>query len=73
MSDRQPKIDFRGVRLALPAIAFLLLYMSATQFTLLDQIIAFVFVTLLAYGTRALQLQQKRERLQVAPKADRQQ
>lgn len=64
MSDSNQKLDLRGVWLALPAITFLLLYMAAAQFTLLDHLIAFVFVALLAYGTLSLQQQQKREQLQ---------
>lgn len=64
MSDSNQKFDMRGVWLALPAIAFLLLYMTSQQFTLGDQVFAFAFVALLAYGTLSLQQQKRREQVQ---------
>lgn len=64
MSDSNNKFDVRGVWLALPAIAFLFLYMATQESTIWDQVIAFVFVALLAYGTLSLQQQKRREQLQ---------
>ena len=66
MSNRNPKIDWRGLWLAIPAIAFLFLYMTAQHFTFVDHIIAFVFVALLAIGTLSMQHRQQRERLERA-------
>jgi hypothetical protein len=71
MSDRNTKFEWDGLWLALPAVAFLLLYMSAQQFTVLDHAIAVVFVAVLAYGTYALQQKQKRRRLERARIRDR--
>ena len=64
MTDSNQKFDLRGIWLAIPAIAFLLLYMAGQQFTMWDQIVALVFVALLAYGTLSLQQQKRREQLQ---------
>jgi hypothetical protein len=64
MTDRNQKFDVRGVFLAMPAMAFLVLYMASQQFTIWDQAIAVIFVALLAYGTLSLQQQQRREQLQ---------
>lgn len=66
MSNRTPSFDWSGLWLAVPAIAFLLLYMTAQEFTILDHAIAFIFVALLGYGTYALQQRQKRRRLRRA-------
>lgn len=71
MTDSNSKIDMRGVWLALPAIAFLLLYMASQQTTLWDQAIALAFVAILAYGTFSLQQQQRREQLQRLEARDR--
>jgi len=64
MYNRNSKFDWRGLWLAIPAIAFLMLYMTAQQFTIVDHIIAFVFVALLAIGTLSMQHRQQRERLE---------
>jgi 4-hydroxybenzoate polyprenyltransferase len=63
MPKHSSKFDWSGLWLAIPAIAFLLLYMTAQQFTVLDHVIAFAFVGILAYGTFALQQKQRRRRL----------
>jgi hypothetical protein len=63
MTNRPPKFNLAGVWLAVPAVAFLLLYMTAPQFSLLDHAIAIVFVAILAYGTLALHQRQNRQRL----------
>lgn len=64
MSNRNSKFDWSGLWLAIPAIAFLLLYMTAQQFTIVDHMIAFIFVALLAIGTLSMQHRQQRERLE---------
>ena len=64
MSNRNSKFDWRGLWLAIPAIAFLMLYMTAQEFTIVDHVIAFVFVALLAIGTLSMQHRQQRERLE---------
>ena len=73
MSNPNSKFDWSGLWLAIPAIAFLMLYMTAQQFTLLDHVIAFVFVTLLAIGTLSMQHRQQRERLERAVMRTREQ
>jgi hypothetical protein len=64
MPNRVSKFDKKGLWLAIPAVVFLVLYMSAQQFTMIDHVIAFVFVGILAYGTYSLQQEQHRQRRQ---------
>lgn len=66
-------LNWSGLLLAVPAIVFLALYMTDTDFTLADQALAVVFVILLFFGTRMMWQQQQRDLRQRATQKSQQQ